>query len=558
MLPPLGQHTLPVMKGSSSTLTRMRFRVKYIAEGAAYLDGGSNSGLAAGMKLQVRDFDPSYPRRPATKTRDGVVAELRILAVASNSAIAEIQVVGRQVRAGDKAYLSVEDTERAMAGRIMKNDGRHLAALGFSPTVKSASDDDEHPWSPGHVRGRVGLDYSGMNSHGSTTGSSRALGLSLQSDITNILGSHWNLQGYWHIRATHNSQPNEDVMDAYLNKMFTMQLYYDNPDSSWVAGFGRLYLPWAASLDTIDGGYVGRKLKKGVLLGMFAGSTPDPSSWHYAPGRRTAGMFANFEGGSYEDLHYSSTAGLAFSSVDWRLDRPYAFFENEISYKRSVSLYHQLIVDYPTGLTTNGITPGPGVSRSYLTLHYTPHPRISFDIYHNYFRDVPTASTALIGTGLVDQLLYQGLSAGVRVEALRHVFLYTTLGQSSKTGDSRRTLNQMYGITFSDIGPTGVRADLRYSKFASPFATGNYYALTLSRHLGDRMYWDTRFGSQNLASGVTTNTRSNFVSTSMDVNVGSHTYIQSGYTFLRGATLDETQWYMSMGYRFGTEQPDAH
>jgi hypothetical protein len=116
-------------------------------------------------------------------------------------------------------------------------------------------------------------------------------------------------------------------------------LFYDNPDSNWVAGIGRLYLPWAISLDTIDGGYIGRKLGRGITAGMFAGSTPNPTSWHYSPDQRIAGSFVNAEGGTYDRFHYSTTAGLALSTLQWRLDRPYLFFENSVSYNRSVSVY---------------------------------------------------------------------------------------------------------------------------------------------------------------------------------------------------------------------------
>ena len=95
--------------------------------------------------------------------------------------------------------------------------------------------------------------------------------------MTRIAGTYWNLQGYWRGRLTTNSQPDEDTLQDYLDRTYTIQLYYDNPNSKWVAGFGRLYLPWAVSLDTIDGGYVGRKLAKGIIAGVFFGSTPDPS-----------------------------------------------------------------------------------------------------------------------------------------------------------------------------------------------------------------------------------------------------------------------------------------
>jgi hypothetical protein len=49
------------------------------------------------------------------------------------------------------------------------------------------------------------------------------------------------------------------------------------------------------------------------------------------------------------------------------------------------------------GPTTNGINPGAGISRSYLTVHLQPYRRVSFDIYHNYFR-CADRFTALIGT----------------------------------------------------------------------------------------------------------------------------------------------------------------
>ena len=136
-------------------------------------------------------------------------------------------------------------------------------------------------------------------------------------------------------------------------------------------------------------------------------------------------------------------------------------------------------MDSPQGISTDGIKPGAGISRSYLTLRIQPKEWLSFDVSHNYFRDVPTAATALIGTGLVDKLLYQGVNVGVRVEPVKHFAVYTGVGQSDKTGDERRSLNQMYGVTWSEIWRTGIRADVHYSKFDSSFARGNYKVLSL-------------------------------------------------------------------------------
>jgi hypothetical protein len=89
------------------------------------------------------------------------------------------------------------------------------------------------------IQGRIGIDYSSITSSGSTPGTSTQRGISFQSDMTNILGTHWNLQGYWRGRINRHSQFQEPTIEDTLNKTYTMQLYYDNPDSPWFAGFGR-------------------------------------------------------------------------------------------------------------------------------------------------------------------------------------------------------------------------------------------------------------------------------------------------------------------------------
>ena len=88
-------------------------------------------------------------------------------------------------------------------------------------------------------------------------------------------------------------------------------MYYDNPDSKWVAGFGRLYLPWAVSLDTIDGGYVGRKLAQPRDHRSFLrlhSQIPLPGITNRIS--KPAGG-SQLEGGSFESFHYTSTTGMA-------------------------------------------------------------------------------------------------------------------------------------------------------------------------------------------------------------------------------------------------------
>jgi hypothetical protein len=48
------------------------------------------------------------------------------------------------------------------------------------------------------------------------------------------------------------------------------------------------------------------------------------------------------------------------------------------------------------------------------------------------------------------------------------------------------------------------------------------------------------------------------VADSLDINIGRHSYLQSGFTYVNGATLNYRQWYLSWGYRLdkGESNPE--
>jgi hypothetical protein len=288
-------------------------------------------------------------------------------------------------------------------------------------------------------------------------------------------------------------------------------------------------------------------------MGVFAGSTPDPTSWSYAPNRRIGGAFVNFEGGSYDDFRYSSTSGVGVSTLGWKIDRPFIFFENGLYYKRYVSIYDSLQMDSPVGYTAGG-SPGAGVGRHFLTVRYQPHERIEFDGNYSYFRDLPAFDPTLVGTSLLDKYLFQGFSGGVRLEVLKQVWVYTSLGRSNSSGDSKSSLNQLYGLTFGRLPWVHIRADGHYARFNSSFGNGSYESFSLSRILSDNFRLELLGGQQNFVSPLSSNTNSKFVTSNLEMNVGSHYFMQGGFTVSRGVSQDYDQWLFTLGYRFDTRR----
>jgi AMIN domain len=546
--------TSTLIARSDDPSLRTVFRVKYVAEGVAYLEGGRTQGLTEGMKLLVEDSNhPAKQGESVNASDPRIVAELEVSAVADTSAVTDIHSPKRPVKVGDLAYLSTGDAESLVQQRTLSATRQYPVVVSFTEgdtLDEEARQEIPRPPLPSvnRARGRFGFDSIETLSHGANTVNSTDLGVVFRGDITRIAGTHWNLSGYWRGRLTKESAAAQKTLQETLNRTYHLNMTYDNPNSALVAGFGRLYLPWAPSLDTIDGGYFGVHLSKGTILGVFGGSTPDPSSWDYSPDRVISGAFVNFDGGDYNGFHYSSTSGAGISMVKWAIDRPFLFLEDSVSYKRTIAVYESAQFDSPKG---NSVTPspGPGLGRNFFTLRVNPVSRLELDANYNYFRDVPTFDTTLIGTGLLDKFLFQGFSAGGRLEVLPQIWVSSTLGRSSRSGDSTSSINQMYGITFGRLPVVKLRADLHYSRFNSSFGDGHYESFSLSRQVNDRLRLEALIGQQNFGSTLTLANRSRFLTGTIETVLGPHYYLQGIFTTNRG-DLSYDQVMFSIGYRF--------
>jgi hypothetical protein len=340
------------------------------------------------------------------------------------------------------------------------------------------------------------------------------------------------------------------TLSELLNHTYTLGLYYQNPDSVITAGVGRLYLPYAPSLSAIDGGYVGYRKNQNLTFGAFGGSTPDPTSWSYAPDQRIGGVFVNYAYGDFDHLRLNDTVGIASTAIGWHIAREFIFAENTISYSRKFSIYNSLQFDKGRA-ALNNTTYTTGLTQSFSSVRFQPIPLITFDLNHNYLRNLPTFDPALISTGLLDQYLFQGLSGGIDLQLPYHIGLSTDIGKSKSSADTANSWNQMYGITLAEIKNTGLQLDLRYTKFNSSFGQGQYEFVSVSRGLTDRLQIQLQGGVQHLNSSFSANDDSKFVTSIVDCNIGSRYFVEGLYSWNTGSTMNYSQMNFTFGYRFG-------
>lgn len=554
--PPQSASETPEPAHSQADQVQKEFQVRYIDGIDVYVTGGRDAGMDEGTQLIVKQDPTKASDDPANKAVEpGVVAMLKVISVASTSAVCEIVSKGRDLVVGDTVSFPDSEVEKIVEKNTLGNTRKYPMVISFSegdPLDEEVRNAIPRPPLPevNQARGRIGFDMSNIQELGQGGGTSTEYGLVFRADFTRIFGTHWNLIGYWRGEKQVSGSSSQATIQDLINRTYLMSLTYINPDSKWTSGFGRLYLPWASSLETIDGGYIARNtLSSHSLLGIFAGSTPDPTAWNYDPQRRIGGAFFNVHGGSFETFHFSSTAGAGLAMQGWKTDRPFTFTENTFSYKRYFTVFEALQVDRPRSNPSTAPV-GTGLGESLLSVRVQVHPRVALDLSDTYFRDVPTYDPALVGTGLLNKYLYQGINGGARVMFPRHISGYFSVGQSSDSGDSKGSLNDLFGVTMADIWKTGLEAGVQYSKFNSAFASGSYRNISLIRSLSDRVQLNMQVGKYSYNSSLAANNDSYFANVLSDVDLGSHLFVEGAFTTQRGGNTNYNQFTTVLGVRF--------
>jgi hypothetical protein len=523
------------------------FTVKFIASDVIYIDGGSAAGLREGTRLTIK-----RPEAGQSPLMAPPIANLVVISVASTSAACEIVNAETPIQPGDAAFVDPKDLASVSAAS--------LEAPTYAQVVEFRDDDpleaelrENLPKPPlpevNRLGGRIGFEEDGTFDHSPAHLNSQQQNVTFRFDFTRIGNTYWSLDGYWRARlnSTNSADPNQQSFNDLLQRVYHFGLRYDSPESRYVAGFGRLLVPWASSLSTLDGGYFGRKIGQPATVGVFAGSTPDPTAWNYDPNRQIGGIFVNFETGSFDRAKYSSTTGIAISRLHWRPDRQFLFAENGVLIGPKLSFHHNVEVDYQSA-GQFASTQRVSLSRSFLTARVQPFRRVSFDINHNYFRILPTADPRLAATGLLDNILFQGLTGGTRVEGPYGLTFYGTTGRSKRSEDQTASWNRIGGVT-ARIPKTGLRADVRYSQFTGTIATGRYRSVSVRRESSQRWRFEIEGGDQRFDSLLGSRSNSWFATSTVDVFFGRFVAVLSA-TGYRGGDQNYDQFRTGLDYRF--------
>jgi hypothetical protein len=245
--------------------------VKYVQDDSVYLEAGSAAGISECQILTVLRRE-----QVGDSNRAVAIGEIEIESVVPTSSAGRIVNSIADIVPGDTAYLSQQSLRNLRDRQAAQDNQTYAQVVSFtegSPPLQEVRENLPRPPLPeiNRIRGRIGFDTSILQTPGNDISQ---FGFMLRLDATRLGGTHWNVSGYHRGKIQSRTDYRRETVIDLINRTYTLSLTYDSPQSRWVAGVGRLFIPWASSLNTMDGFYVGRRIGEGTV-GFFGGTNPE-------------------------------------------------------------------------------------------------------------------------------------------------------------------------------------------------------------------------------------------------------------------------------------------
>ena len=296
--------------------------------------------MAEGMKLTVSRDGGNAGRGSSPNSRSPPWRRHPLCATSKNPrAETEARRPGRSLGRGCRDHPGHEDHRRA-AG----NTRRWSPSPRAIPWRRRRGQPSRTAPSPAvnRARGRVGFEYNSIRQAGGgkLLAAWACVPDGYDQDRRQLLESQRLLARPHRTRGAAHAQT-QTITDL-INRTYHLTLSYANPQSRWSAGFGRLYLPWANSLDTMDGGYIASRIGRSFTAGVFAGSTPDPTSWNYNPEPPTRRLLREPQPGQFRIRSLHQHGGRGRKPCRLEAGASVRFLRERVVLPAILSIYHNL------------------------------------------------------------------------------------------------------------------------------------------------------------------------------------------------------------------------
>ncbi len=513
--------------------------VKYISQQSYYINIGTKQGLKAGDILNVR-------------RNNRLIGRLIVENVAKHSSACRLLNQTSIIKKGDRAEVFVQVvTNEAKEEKPERLENKKPDSMA-KPSGKNGnySKKKKRP-SSNRVKGRVSIQSVWLDDKSSFNSDYQQFGLRSKLSVDKFLGLPFQLRFRWRSRAHHREKV---LSSAVSNNEFTHSLYelglvYQNGNSPFELGLGRILSREIRGLGYIDGGLFSYRMNGHWRVGVAGGTQPGLRNSAFQTNEQKFGLFVNFEKGDYQTQRLSSAIAFSGSYHGGKTSREFVYLQNNFGIGSTFSVYQTVEIDFNRGWKYDYAKKNVQFSNLYFSTRYTPADFISLNISYDARKAVRVFETRSIPDSLFDETTRQGFRSGVTLRLPHRIRLSGSFGIRLRQGGLRNTTSASGGLTVRQIFNTWATFNARLSYFSTMFTKGYRPNMTMRFPITRGLAINVGGGSYIYQTGNQTN-YNNWLEANGYYRINRRLFANFGYRIFIDERLKSGRFFVESGVVF--------
>jgi len=451
-------------------------KVQYITPDQIYLDAGRNMGIEKGNKGKIY--------------RNGeLLADIEIIFIADKTSSCKILKKYDNLQIGDLAVIEINEQELDTVENVTSESIAYEAeqpSVTFKPEKKKSKT----------ISGRVGLQFYAQDNLDEYNYDYYQPSLSLNLAFNDILGEYYDLR--LKMRSRRNMKKIDGISEnEWDNRIYNFALNYNNPESRFNFGLGRIISNNISGMGYIDGGVFSYKIEDRINLGFFAGTQPDLQNSRIQYDETKGGIYANYRYRDFNSSFLSATIAIAGQYVNGQIDREFIYQQINYSLSSKLYLYQSSEISVNRGWRKEAAGSDLQLSNLLLSARYNFTRNIGLSLGYDNRQNVYTYYTKTTPDTLFDDDLRQGYRAGVSFKLPMDIRLAFNGNYRTQENSDETSLYYSAGVSFNDFLQTNSFLNYRIAVYDNQYTSGMQNSIGISRYFVRRLNLGVTIG-QNL------------------------------------------------------------
>jgi hypothetical protein len=521
------------------------YRVKYRSAANVYLDAGRAQGLREGDRLEVVD-------------KAVVVAELEVVYVAERSASCKVLSEKRAVRPGDAARPTSRGPTPGAASTAAPVGP---AAPAPAPSAPAAASAPEPAAPPFRVRGGASFGYyqawDGTESNYDFQERTGRLDLGLYDIAGRPLSFALRGRSRQDIRT--RSLSDRTPKSERTDRLYEVALRYEPASDAFGVEVGRIGIHRFVGIGYLDGVLGRYQARPGLHVGAFVGRIADIETLGFGgTGTKLGGFMRLAPGGRWAIGGYDATLAVVRESANGDVSRQYVSLESRFGGGSRWSIFERAELDLYGGwqkdLTGKSYQLSNVSLSGNLRVGSSAWAFVSYDGRRNYRYYL----NRIVPEEVFDDLLHQGLRAGVSVNRPEGLGANLSVGMSLKEPDPRHpeldvanAYSASAGLRHADLFSSGFSIGVDGSGFSNGYTDGGLVIGRVGCRLEGGHVVDVSIGGTLYRVKALEETRrTGWVRLTGRAELPRRTYLQGDFEYDQGDDLKGPRAFVEVGIRF--------